>query len=119
MTKRMLIINRKPPRSSLDAEEALDFAITAATLEQQVAVLFMDDGVFQLLRGEGLPHLVSKNVSKTLPALADFEIEAIYADKAAMQRRGLLPEDLVIKPEVLDDQQITQLMQDYDLVLHF
>ena len=47
--KRFMIVNHRPPHGTLHAWESLDLTLTAAAFEQEVSVVFLDDGVYQLL----------------------------------------------------------------------
>jgi tRNA 2-thiouridine synthesizing protein C len=117
--KRFLIISRKSPYGSACAKEALDLALTAAAFEQKVSLLFMDDGVFQLLKDQNTELLGAKNLSSTLPVLPMYDVENIYVDQYSLNSRNLKQADLVIATESLDDEALTELFENNDVVLSF
>ena len=50
--KSFLFVNRKAPYGAGRAAEALEAALVAASLGQEVHLAYLDDGVFQLLAGQ-------------------------------------------------------------------
>ena len=58
--KSLLIITRRPP-AHLAAREALDLALAAAAFGVPVGLLFMDDGVLQLRKGQDATLLEQYN----------------------------------------------------------
>jgi len=57
-------------------------------------VAFMDDGVYQLAKGQDTSGIGMKNFSPTYAALGDFEITKIYVEKESLEERGLTLDDL-------------------------
>ncbi len=43
---------RHAPHSGIQLQERLDIVLTTAAFDQQVALLFLDDGVFQLKKSQ-------------------------------------------------------------------
>ncbi len=103
-----LIIQRSAPYGSLFANESLDLALGFAVMDCETRMLFVDDGVLQLLRNQS--PTTQKNLSKNLAALPLYGVEKLYCDSASLQRRNLAPEQLIDGVEVLDNQQIQQLI---------
>jgi tRNA 2-thiouridine synthesizing protein C len=54
----------------------------------------MDDGVYQLAKGQDTAGIGMKNFSPTYAALGDFEITKIYVEKESLEERGLSLDDL-------------------------
>ena len=50
--KRFLYLMRQPPHGSIFAQEGLETVLIGAAFEQSVSLLFLDDGVFVLKRGQ-------------------------------------------------------------------
>ncbi len=77
----MVFIFEHPPHSSLSAKEGLDFALASCAFEQDVSVIFMGDGIFQLINGQNTETLNLKNHSLGIDALSLYGIEkCFYAD---------------------------------------
>jgi len=51
-TKKFLYINRKAPYGTIYAWESLEVVLIGAAFEQDVSLAFLDDGVFQLTKGQ-------------------------------------------------------------------
>ena len=94
VSKSLVFINRKAPYGTIYALEALEVMLIAGAFEQQVKLLFMDDGVYQLTRDQDPVGIGMKNFSKTFGALGDFAIEQIYVDDESLDLRGLTIDDL-------------------------
>ena len=92
--KKFMYINRKAPYGTIYALEALEVVLVGAAFEQDVSVTFMDDGVYQLVKGQDTSDLGMKNFSPTYAALGDYEVTKIYVEKESLQERGLTLDDL-------------------------
>ncbi len=117
--KSVLIINRTPPYGSCNARESLDIALTCSIFEMQVSILFLDDGIFQLLSGQQPEQIGYKNLQSLMASLPMYDIENIYVGKGALERHGLILEDLSVKATIADDTDITALINSHDTVLTF
>jgi len=69
-TKKFLYVNRKAPYGTIYALESLEVVLIGAAFEQDVALAFLDDGVFQLTKGQKTDGIGVKNFSPTFRALA-------------------------------------------------
>ena len=88
-TRKLLFIQRQP--SGIAPREALEAALVASVFEQQVAVLFREDGVRQLVshtdeEATGTNELTLK---ETIAMLADYGIEAIYVCSRSLKERKI------------------------------
>ncbi len=93
-TKKFLYINRKAPYGTIYAWESLEVVLIGAAFEQDVSLAFLDDGVFQLTKGQDTTGIGMKNFSPTYAALGDYEVTKIYVEKESLEERGLTQEDL-------------------------
>ena len=132
-TKKFLYINRKAPYGTVYAWESLEVVLIGAAFEQDVSLLFMDDGVFQLTKGQDTGGSDMKNFSPTYAALGDFEVTKVYIDEQSLTERGLTLDDLqhlVWEDEdedwaekdsikLVSRAEITDLMEDSDVLLNF
>jgi len=92
--KKMMYINRKAPYGTIYAWESLEVVLIGAAFEQDVSMVFMDDGVYQLAKGQDTKDIGMKNFSPTYAALGDFEVTKIYVEKESLEQRGLTLDDL-------------------------
>ncbi len=93
-TKKFMYVNRRAPYGTIYAWEALEVVLIGAAFEQDVSMAFVDDGVFQLLKGQDTSGIDMKNFSPTYSALGDYEVTKIYVEKESLEERGLTLDDL-------------------------
>jgi tRNA 2-thiouridine synthesizing protein C len=117
--KKILIICRKPPYGNSLSKEAIDIALACAAFEQDMALLFLDDGIYQLLKDQQTDTIKSKNHGKILSALPLYDIDQIYVEFEAMEKRKMTSEDLIIPVTELSNDDIIALMQSSDVVFSF
>lgn len=117
VVKRFLYVNRKASYGTIYALETLETILVAAAFEQDVSVVFMDDGVFQLKREQDTAAIGMKNFSNTFRALDGYDVEKLYVEKESMEARGLTTDDLNVDVEVLSSVELQDLMDAQDVVL--
>lgn len=117
--KSFLIVNRKAPYGSAFAKEALDVGLIAAAFGQKLSILFMDDGVYQLLKQQDPSGIHQKNSSQTLPMLEMYDVKDIYVEAESLQARNLAADDLLIPVEIIDSNAISNLLEQQDILLNF
>jgi tRNA 2-thiouridine synthesizing protein C len=120
--KKFLYVNRKAPYGSIYALESLEVVLIGAAFDQDVSLAFIDDGVYQLKKDQKTSVSAGagmKDFSKTYKALEDYDVEKLYVDKASMAERGLSLEDLIVPVEVLDEVQMSELMEQQDVIFSF
>lgn len=120
MKKKILLINRQAPYGKSTAREAIDVALAASVYDQDISILFMDDGVFQLLKDQKSQDIDQKNIASILQALALYGIENIYAHKESMDMRAININELIIDDvKMLDNEAVGQLLNQQDQLLSF
>ncbi|NOX09747.1 MAG: sulfurtransferase complex subunit TusC [Gammaproteobacteria bacterium] len=92
--KKFMYVNRKAPYGTVYALESLEVVLIGAAFDQDVSLAFVDDGVYQLTKGQATDAIGMKNFSKTYTALGDYEVSKIYIDKDSLEERGLTLDDL-------------------------
>jgi tRNA 2-thiouridine synthesizing protein C len=117
--KKFMFVNRKAPYGTIYALESLEVVLITATFDQDVSLVFMDDGVFELVKGQQTKGIGIKNFSPSYRALEGYDVEKLYVDKTSLDRRGLTTADLLVPVEVLDKQALGELMQQQDVILSF
>lgn len=117
--KKFLYVNRRAPYGSVYALESLEVVLIGAAFEQDVSVLFVDDGVYDLKKGQDTKAIETKNFSPTYRALEMYDVEKLYVEQESMDARGLKEDDLVVPVEVMSAAQIADLMAEQDVVLSF
>lgn len=117
--KKFLYLNRKAPHGTIYALESLEVVLIGAAFEQDVSLVFQDDGVFQIVKGQDTAGLQTKNFSATYRALEMYDVEQLYVEKESMDARGLTQDDLLVDVEVKTAAEISDLMEDAEVILSF
>jgi tRNA 2-thiouridine synthesizing protein C len=113
----ILFLCRKPPYGSAIAQEILDAILVAGVFEQAVSVLFMDDGVYQLLVGQRGATLGTRDIAKALTALPTYDVDQIFVASESLANRGLAREQLVLPAQPLDADGIAALIARHETVI--
>jgi tRNA 2-thiouridine synthesizing protein C len=119
IVKKFMFVNRKAPYGTIYALESLEVVLIAATFDQDVSLVFLDDGVFQLKKGQQTKGIETKNFSPTYRALEDYDVEKLYVEKESLDARGLSADDLLVDVTVLGSAEMGALMDEQDVVLSF
>jgi len=93
-TKKFLYVNRRAPYGTIYPLESLEVVLIGAAFEQDVSLAFVDDGVYELTKGQDTKGIGMKNFSPTYSALGDYEVTRIYIEKESLDARGLTVDDL-------------------------
>ncbi len=117
--KSVLIVIRSAPYGSQTAKETLDIILTAAAFEQPLSLLFCDDGVFQLLPEQQSSLIHAKSLGATLPVLPMYDVNQIYADRSALQRRGMEDAELLLPVSTLNADEMAELAANHDAIISF
>jgi tRNA 2-thiouridine synthesizing protein C len=133
IVKKFMYLNRKAPYGTIYAWESLEVVLIGAAFDQEVSLMFMDDGVYQLTKGQDTSGIGMKNFSPTYRTLGDYEVKNIYVDRDSLVARGLTEDDLVQIAwedweteeevenivEVVDSARAAELMEESDVVFSF
>ena len=131
--KKFMFVNRKAPYGTIYALEALEVVLISAAFEQDVSLAFLDDGVYQLMKGQDTIGIGMKNFSPTYRALGDYDVTKLYVERELLDERGLKPEvlmeityedeneDFAEKPSVhfVSRSELTEIMAQQDVLLNF
>jgi tRNA 2-thiouridine synthesizing protein C len=117
VVKRFMYVNRKAPYGTIYALECLEVVLIAAAFDQDVSVVFVDDGVCQLKKDQDTTAIGMKNFSNTYRALDDYDVEKIYVEQESLEARGLTEDDLIIPVEVLAAAELSEIMAQQDVVI--
>jgi tRNA 2-thiouridine synthesizing protein C len=93
--KKFMYINRRAPYGTIYAWESLEVVLIGAAFDQDVSLAFLDDGVYQLVKGQDTAEVDMKNFSPTYQALGDYDVTKLYVEKESLEERGLTLGDLM------------------------
>ncbi len=119
VVKKFMYVNRRAPYGTIYALESLEVVLIGAAFDQDVSLLFMDDGVFQLKKDQETDDIGVKNFSRTYRALEMYDVEKLFVSQESMDERGLTPDDLVVDVEVMSNTALAELMDDQDVIFSF
>jgi tRNA 2-thiouridine synthesizing protein C len=131
--KKFLYVNRRAPYGTIYALESLEVVLIGAAFDQDVSLAFLDDGVYQIVKGQDTKEIGMKNFSPTYRALGDYEVTKLYVEKEALEERGLSSGDLLDityededddwaeKPsiQIISRSEMIKIMADQDVILSF
>jgi tRNA 2-thiouridine synthesizing protein C len=117
--KKFMFVNRKAPYGTIYALEGLEVVLISAAFDQDVSLAFVDDGVFQLVKGQKTDGVEMKNFSPTYRALEGYDIEKLYVERESMEARGLSEDDLLVDVQVMSAAEMGDMMAQQDVVISF
>ncbi len=117
--KKFMFVNRKAPYGTIYALEGLEVVLISAAFDQDVSLAFVDDGVFQLVKGQKTDGIEMKNFSPTYRALEGYDIEKLYVDRESLEARGLSEDDLLVDVQVMSAAEMGDMMAQQDVVISF
>ncbi len=119
VVKKFMYVNRKAPYGTIYALESLEVVLIAAAFDQDVSLAFIDDGVYQIAKGQRTKAIDVKNFSPTYRALEGYDIEKLYVAKESLDERGLTEDDLLVDVQVVSAADMADLMDQQDVVFSF
>ncbi|MEM8562757.1 MAG: sulfurtransferase complex subunit TusC [Pseudomonadota bacterium] len=117
-TRTLILIRRSPYGSSL-ARAAIETGLALAAFDQPCNLLFVGDGVLQLLPGQDPGPVGLRNLGKLLQSLPLYDIEHVYVDNASAQRYGVAEDDLPLQVDMLSTADVQKLLSEHDQLLGF
>jgi tRNA 2-thiouridine synthesizing protein C len=119
VVKKFMYVNRKAPYGTIYALEGLEVVLISAAFDQDVSLAFLDDGVYQLVKGQQTKGIDVKNFSPTYRALEGYDIEKLYVEREALEARGLTEGELIVPVEVMGRDELVRRMEEQDVVIAF
>lgn len=117
VVKKFMFVNRKAPYGTIYALEVLEMVLISAAFDQDVHLAFLDDGIYQIKKGQDTSEIGMKGFANTYRALEGYDIEKLYVDKESLEERGLTEADLIVPVEVISRAEMADLMNNMDVVL--
>ena len=106
--KRVLYLVRRGLGKATD--ETIDLALVSGVFEQPTSMLFLDDGVYQLV-GLGARQSAVK-------ALPTYDVDAIHVAAHSLAERGLAAADIDLPVTVADYGAVRRLLASHDFVVN-
>ncbi len=93
--KKFMFVNTKAPYGTVYALESLEVVLISAAFDQDVSIVFCDDGVFQISNNQNTEASGMKNFSNAYKALGDYDINKLYVEKESLEERGLTLDNIM------------------------
>jgi tRNA 2-thiouridine synthesizing protein C len=113
------MLMRKAPYGSVYPAEGFRAMMGIAVFELDVCVVFLDDGVDVLVKGQDPSALDMKPLGEGFATLPEVGIAEIYVHDESLAERGLTPADLVIDAKVVSGARISEILDSCTSVLPF
>lgn len=110
---------RSAPHGNNAGREGVDALLAASAYCEDITVLFVGDGVYQLLLGQAPSGILSKDYAPMLKLFDLYDIEQVFVCADSLAERGLAQADLVIDAEALNAEQLKMKLQQAGKLLSF
>lgn len=114
-----LLVFRHPPYSGSLSRSGLDTALAAGAFEQAVTLLFLSDGIMQLLPKQDSTGIGKRNHGKVLASLPLYDIETFWVDAQALSDSGYTINELPEGSRLADRVLIRDMLAQHDHILTF
>jgi tRNA 2-thiouridine synthesizing protein C len=119
MNNTVAVLLRKAPYGSVYTAEALRTLMGIGVFEADINVLFVDDGVYALVKEQNPAQLDMKPLGGAFASLAEFGVNKLYVHDESLAERGLTLGDLLLEVQVVDGPRVAQLLMEAGKVLPF
>jgi tRNA 2-thiouridine synthesizing protein C len=116
---KVAVLLRKAPYGSVYTAEALRTIMGIAVFEMDICVVFMDDGIYAIVKNQNPAKLDMKALGDGFPMLKDFNVSKFVVHDESLAERGLSTNDLVLEVELANSTQISEILSTYAKVLPF
>jgi tRNA 2-thiouridine synthesizing protein C len=119
MANKVAVLMRKAPYGSVYTAEGFRSMMGVGVFEMDISVVFVDDGVYALVKGQNPAGLDMKPLGDGFSMLPDFGVTKFYVHDQSLSERGLTTNDLVIDTEIVDDAGVSRVLESCGIVLPF
>lgn len=112
--KKFCFVVRQAAQADIRVRELLDMALTTAAFDQTVTIVFLDDGVYQLLPRNH--ESAEDNVLQMIPALDLYDIEAPWVETESLSERGLTPADIAVQARFIARSELLHLFSEQNIL---
>lgn len=115
----LLMVFRHAPYGRSLAREGLDMALAAGAMGMETRILFINDGVWQLLEHQQTGLLSVKNQLAMTRALPLYGVDELFVDAASLLERGIEPSSITIPVTPLSLDEVQSLFTKDGHILSF
>lgn len=92
--KDILLVFRHAPYGNALAREGLEAALACGAMGAKTSVLYINEGVWQLLEPQNSSSIDCKNQAAMASALSLYDVDAIWVDEDSLKQRNLTSADI-------------------------
>lgn len=115
----ILILQRTAPYGSSTAREGLDFILTSAAYDQNLTILFLADGVFQLLDNQNSKGIALKNHAAALEVLPLYDVENLFVIDEDLTSRAITKDQIITDVQIISREQGRALIAQHSKIIGF
>lgn len=116
---KVAVLMRKAPYGSVYTAEGFRSVMGIGIFEMDVALVFVDDGVYALIKDQDPQKLEMQPLGEGFPMLPEFGVESFYVHQPSLEARGLSVEDLVMDVQLVDNAGLAELLAERGTVMPF
>ncbi len=118
-TKKIGITLRHAPYGNNFAQEALDATLAMSLFGQEITLVFLGDGIFQLLKYQEASAIYQKTFSKQIAAFELYGLERIFVCAQSLAQRNISAGSLCIDVICVEPVEIKKILHEQDTLLSF
>jgi tRNA 2-thiouridine synthesizing protein C len=118
-SKKVGVVLRHAPYGNSFAQEALDATLAMSLFGQEMTLIFLGDGVFQLLKHQQAADIHQKTFSKQIAAFALYDIERVFVCSQSLAQRDISATSLCIDVARIAPSAIKAILREQDALLSF
>ena len=109
---------RHAPYGNALAREGLEAALACGAMGAKTSVLYINEGVWQLLASQNSAVIDSKNQAAMASALPLYDVDAIWVDEDSLKQRNLTSAD-INAGKIIDTAGVQKLLATSKSILSF
>ncbi|OUS03311.1 hypothetical protein A9Q90_08395 [Gammaproteobacteria bacterium 54_18_T64] len=114
----ILLVFRHAPYGNALAREGLEAALACGAMGAKASLLYINEGVWQLLEPQDSSAIDCKNQAAMASALPLYDIDEIWVDEASLQQRNLTATD-INAGKIIDSSRVQALFATSKNILSF
>lgn len=119
MSGKIGMLMRKSPYGTVYPAEGFRAMMGVAVFEMAVCAIFVDDGVYLLVKGQDPEEIGMKPLSEGFRSLPEVGVSEFYVHDESLRERGLSPEDLVMEARIVNAAEVHRILDGCAAVLPF
>ncbi|WP_261816521.1 sulfurtransferase complex subunit TusC [Vibrio gallicus] len=117
--KKLGFIFSAAPHSTAQGREGLDAILATSALSEDISVIFVGEGVLQLLKRQQPQAILSRDYIAAFRLLELYDVEDIFICETSLSKYGVVKKDLILDGELLTPSQVAQKMSECIQILRF